>query len=200
MILGAAVAVGAALTAIRERLSPRIPPLRGALGGGLVIVAAAAIAVVSSRPFAPMSSSAQRNIAGEGALDVRVARLLPTIRSGMPAPNPPPATAPGALGSADPALLTVFVPRHRLPRSAVDLGLPLTSIAVLNSKGVDLAGGYPRVGSIVYIDGRIDPTSIIEATAPLRVEVPTTVGGVRIVPLKVDVAAQIWIVLVTAAP
>jgi hypothetical protein len=48
----------------------------------------------------------------------------------------------------------------------------------------------------VYRDGRIDPGSMTDATAALRVDTPTAVGSVRIVPIHVDASEKIWIVLV----
>jgi hypothetical protein len=200
MILGSAVAVGFALSVAQHGLAARIARLDGAPGQLLVMLVASALAVIASRPFTPLSASARGTVALEGALDARATRALATLQSTMPPRKVPLAADPGPLGSADPEFLTVLVPRHRLPRSAVDLDLPLTSIAVLRSKDVDLASGYPRANSIVYLDGKIDPGSIVDETAPLRVSVPTRVDGVTIVPVEVNAAEQIWIVLVTAAP
>ena len=106
---------------------------------------------------------------------------------------------PGPLGSPDPATVALFVSRFRLPRMAVDLNLPLTAIAAFVPALVDPARGYPPAGSVVYMDGTVDPASIGPATAVLRVTTATTIGGVRIVPLRADPAAGIWIVLVEAA-
>jgi len=200
IILGAAVAVGTLLPWARDRLVPRVPQLAGPAGGILVVVASIALAVASSRPFSPLSAGARQTIALEGQLDVRVGSLLPTIVSSLPA-NPVSTTQPpGPMGSPDPGSIALFIPRHRLPRMAVDLDLPLTAVAVLVPARVDLAHGYPPVGSVVYMDGKIDPGSVGSGTAVLRVTAPTTVGGVRIVPVKTDPAAGIWIVRVEPAP
>jgi hypothetical protein len=200
IILGAAVAVGSVLPLVRDRLVRRVPRLAGPIGGVLVFACAIALAVVSSRPFSPLSAGARQTIALEGQLDVRVASLLPIIVSNLPA-NPIPATQPpGPMGSPDPASISLLIPRHRLPRMAVDLDMRLTAIAVLVPARVDLAHGYPPVGSVVYMDGKIDPGSVGSGTAALRVTVPTTVGGVRIVPVKTDPTAGIWIVRVEPAP
>jgi hypothetical protein len=103
------------------------------------------------------------------------------------------------MGSPDPGTISLFIPRHRLPRMAVDLDLPLTAVAVLVPARVDPAQGYPPVGSVVYMDAKIDPGSVGSGTAVLRVTVPTTIGGVRIVPVKTDPGAGIWIVRVEPA-
>lgn len=200
-ILAAAIGVGALLSLARRRLEPRFPQLAGRGSSALVVASAIALAVVSSQPFAPLDGRAQRNIAGQSELDRRVASLLSSIEAALPA-NPGGTTdpAPGPMGSPDPASVVLFIPRHRLPRMAVDLDLPLTSIAVLRPAQIDLARGYPPVGSVVYMDGKVDPGSIAGGTAVLRVTVATTVGGVRIVPVMTDPTAGIWIVRLEPAP
>jgi hypothetical protein len=199
-ILGAAIGVGVLLSKARSRLVSRVPRLAGPMGSTLVVAAAIALAVASSPEFSPLSARARQRIAAEGQLDGRVASLLPILEASLPA-NPVRTThAPGPMGSPDPATVTLFIPRHRLPRMAVDLDLPLTSIAVLVPASVDLARGYPPVGSVVYMDGTIDPASIGSSTAVLRVTTATTVDGVRIVPVKTDPTEGIWIVRVESAP
>jgi hypothetical protein len=198
LVLGSAVTVGAAATAVGAWLDRRMPRLGGSPRAALALVAAALLAIMLPRPFTPLSPGGRSTIALEGALDERASAALAVVRASMPAPLPAP-SPPGPLGAADPALVTVYVPRHRLARSAVDLGLDLTSVTILDVKRIDLAAGYPRAGSIVYLDGRIDPGSMTDATAVLRVDAPTTVGGVRIVPVRVDPAEKLWIVLVIAS-
>ena len=194
MILGSAVAVGSGASVVRRRLAERQPRRTGA-SGFLLVVVAAALAFALDRPFVPLSAAGRSTVALEGQLDVRAAAALAALRSSMPAPIPA-TSPPDALSDGDPSLVTVYVPRHRISRAAVDLGLPLTSIQTLDVKRVNLAAGYPRPGSIVYLDGLIDPGSMTDSTVPLRVNTPTTVGAVRIVPVQVDAAAKLWIVLV----
>jgi hypothetical protein len=198
-ILGAATGVGILLTLARGRLESSIPQLAGPVGSALVVVAAIALAVVSSGPFSPLNARARQQIALEAELDDRVALLLPIIATNVKT-NPGRSTPPGPLGSPDPATVALFIPRHRLPRMAVDLDLPLTSIAVLVPTLVDLARGYPPVDSVVYMDGKVDPASIGSSTAVLRVTTATTVGTVRIIPLETDPTAGIWIIRLEAAP
>jgi hypothetical protein len=198
-ILGAAIGVGILLDLVRRRLESRIPQLAGPAGSAMVVMAAIVLAVVSSGPFAPLEARARQQIALQAELDRRVALLLPTIQANVKVPG---RSAPelGALGSPDPATVALFVPRFRLPRMAVDLDLPLTSIAAFIPALVDPAHGYPPVDSVVYMDGQVDPASVGPTTAALRVTTPTTVGGVRIVPLMTDPTAEIWVVRLEAAP
>jgi hypothetical protein len=199
-ILGAAIGVGILLALARGRLEPSVRKVAGPVGSALVVVVAIALAVVSSGPFSPLDARARRSIALEAKLDGRVALLLPIIASNVNLKPGRSAFPPGPQGSPDPAAVALFVPRHRLPRMAVDLDLPLTSIAVLVPTLVDLARGYPSIDSVVYMDGVVDPASIGTPTAVLRVTTATTVGRVRIVPLKTDPAAGIWIVRLEAVP
>jgi len=97
-------------------------------------------------------------------------------------------------------MVLAFVPRLEVPRLAVDLNLPLTEIAGLVPTQVDLARGYPPVGSVVYLDGRVDPATVDPETAVLRVSEPVVVGAVRIVPVEADAAERLWIVKIEAAP
>ncbi len=198
--LGAAIFVGTLITQLRDRCTPRLPQLAGPLGTLIAVTAAAAIAIGSTRPFAPLSVGARTTIASEGHLDARAARLVPVLRANLPDLRPAPAQDPGPLGAPDPRAISLFVPRQRLSRTAVDLGLPLTAIATLNVTQVNLAKGYPPVGSLVYLDAKFDPASLGAAAAPFRVDVPTVVDGVRIVPIQVDATAGYWIVRITAGP
>lgn len=200
IILAAAVAVGSLLDLGRPRLAARVPRLTGGIGRMVVVAAAVVLAVASSQPFTPLNDRARRLVATQGVLDRRVAALLPVIETNVALIPPRATSVPGPMGSPDPAGVRLFIPRHRLPRMAVDLDLPLTTIAVLVPAEVDLAAGYPPIDSIVYMDGRVDPASVGPGTAVMRVTTATTVGGVRIVPLETDPAAGIWIVRLEAAP
>jgi hypothetical protein len=104
------------------------------------------------------------------------------------------------MGAVDPSGVRLFVPAHRLLRLALDLGLPLTEIAGIDPKQVDLARGYPPVGSVVYLDGFVEPASAGDPTLPLRVTVPTVAGGVLVVPIVANVAAREWIVRIDPVP
>ncbi|HEX7473871.1 MAG TPA: hypothetical protein VF323_12370, partial [Candidatus Limnocylindrales bacterium] len=138
------------------------------------------------------------------ALEARIATRLVSLEGvldhALSADRTGPATDPGPMGPADLAGIRLFVPAHRLIRLALDLGLPLTRIAGLDPVHVDLAGGYPAVGSIVYIDGSVEAGSVGPGTVQLQVKVPTTIGHVVIVPIKSDPATRLWIVRIDKAP
>jgi hypothetical protein len=200
IVLAAGVAVASGLAWAQQRLARRDPRVSGPAGGAVVVLVAALLGVVMSMPFAPLSAGARGTIALEGRLDARVAALLPRITAALPARASVPVPPVGPMGSPDPAAVALFIPRHRLPRMAVDLALPLTQIAVIDPSRIDLAKGYPPVDSVVYLDGLIDPGSVGPLTAVLRVSGPTTVGDVEIVPMLADPANRLWIVAVKRAP
>jgi hypothetical protein len=194
LILGSAVTVGTAVTMAKRWVRERAGRVAMPIATGALVVVAVWPGVALARPHAWLDPSARREIMLEGQLDARAAGAMTVIRSALGDAPAAAIPAPGALGAVDPRSVKVFVPRHRLPRAAVDLGLPLTTIAVLDASRVDLAAGDPPVGSIVYLDTVIDPTAKGESAAPLRVTAPTPVGNVQVVPLQVDPAAGIWIV------
>jgi hypothetical protein len=199
-IVAAGIGVGGAVAWARERLAVRVPRFRGSVGVAIVVVASAVLAVASSRPFTPLNASARSGAGLEGRLDARAAALEPAIKSALPARAALTVSAVGPMGSPDPASVVLFIPRHRLPRTAVDLDLPLTRIAVLVPAQVDLAAGYPPVDSVVYLDGLIDASSVGPETAVLRVSSPTTVGTVEVVPILVDPLNRLWVVAIRRAP
>jgi len=104
------------------------------------------------------------------------------------------------MGAADATRIRLFVPAHRVPRLALDLGLALTQIGKLEPLRVDLARGYQPVGSVVYIDGRVEAASIGGGTTALQVSAPTEVGGVVVVPIISDPIGRSWVVRIDPAP
>ena len=85
-------------------------------------------------------------------------------------------------------------------RLAVLLHVPMSRIRWIDPGRVDLSEGYPAVGSLLYFDGVLSPGSVTEQTAALRPSVPTVVGNVRVIPIVVDEARQVWIERIEAAP
>ena len=200
VIVAAGIAVGTGLAWGQARFAARDRRAGGARGRALVVVAAGLIAIVASNPFTPLNAGARSGLGGQARLDGRVASLLPTIKAALPQRATVPVRAAGPMGSPDPASVVLFIPRHRLPRMAVDLDLLLTSVAVLDPTRVNLAAGYPPVDSVVYMDGLIDSGSVGKPTEVLRVSSPTTVGAIEIVPILVEPANRIWIVAIRQAP
>jgi hypothetical protein len=161
---------------------------------------AVALAVLLSTPFSLTSSSARQEIAHEASLAVQIVTVVPILDGALPRGRPGSSIGPGPMGSPDPAAVLAFVPRLEVPRLAVDLDLPLSRIAGLVPARVDLARGYPPVGSVVYLDGSVDPATVGPETAVLRVSVSEVVGAVRLVPVEADTAKGLWIVKIEAAP
>lgn len=212
IVVAAGVAVGAGLDAIVRWLgSPdRTGGLVGRVGGrrvgagrpgvALLTIVAVLVSLAAVNTSAFRSAGARNSIGLESRLDARVTALLPVIRAGLPARAAIDTPARGSMGSPDDAAVVLSIPAHLLPRMAVDLGLPLTRIAVIGGGRVDLAAGYPAIDSVVYLDGLIDPASVGPGTASLRVSVATVVGAVQIVPIHVDPAERVWIVAIRPAP
>ena len=94
----------------------------------------------------------------------------------------------------------LLAPRYQVNRLAVILQFPVSRAMWLDPARVDLAGGYPAIGSLLYFDGVLYPTIVTEQTAVLRPTVPTVVGNVRVVPIFVDEARQVWIERIEATP
>jgi hypothetical protein len=199
-VVGAGIAVGAGLAWARTQLAIRNDRAAGSAGRAVVVVAAVVLAVVSSNPFTPLNASARSNLGGQGRLDARVTALLPTLRAALPQRATVPVPAVGPIGSPDPVSVVLFIPRHRLPRMAVDLDLLLTSVAVLEPTRINLAAGYPPVDSVVYMDGLVDAASVGKPTEVLRVSSPTTIGAIELDPILADPARRIWIVAIKRAP
>jgi len=200
IVLAAAVGVGLVLAAGRGRLATARPRASGPLAVGVACVVAVALAVVMARPFTPLSRSARTSTALESRIALRLEAVEPVLDGLLPADRSGPAVNPGPMGAPDPALGYLFVPAHHSLRLSIDLRLPLTRLLGLEPAHVDLAGGYPPVGSVVYLDGIIEPATVSAATTPLQVSVPTVVGGVRVVPIVSDPAAKTWIVRIEPAP
>ena len=95
--------------------------------------------------------------------------------------------------------IRVFGPRYEVHRLAAILNVPMSQFRWIDPRHVDLAGGYPAVGSLLYFDGVLAPSTLTPQTAALRPSTPTVVGNVRIVPLYVDEARRIWVERIESA-
>jgi hypothetical protein len=200
VILAAAVGVGALLAWARSALERRLPVGYRVVPTVAGLVIAVVAAILLSHPFAPLSDGGRRTAGHEADIALRVQATAPSLELAMatiPARDP---SGPGPYTRPSPTDVVVFAPRYQVNRLAATLGVPMSRIRWLEPSKVDLAGGYPAVGSIVYTDGVLDPGSVTDETAIFRSTAPTTVGGVRIVPLLADAARQIWIVRVDRLP
>lgn len=200
VILAAAIGVGTVLAWARREAGRRLPTryrVAPAVAGLVVSVLAAAIL---SRPFAPLSDRGRHAIGLQADFALRVDEIVPSLALAVASIPTPDRSGPGPYAAPAPVDIVVFVPHYQVYRLAVMLDVPESRIRWLDVSKVDVAAGYPAVGSIVYTDGVLDPSSVTDGTAILRSTAPTTVGGVRIVPLLVDPARQVWIVRVERAP
>lgn len=207
-VVAAAVAVGAAIDRGRRRLreraervpaaaraGPRVAAARRALlGPTAAIVAAGLVAIALSRPFAPLSAAARRSVGLEATIATRLSLARPVIAAAIPDGGWPRLPEVGPMGAADPRQIRLDVPAHRVVRLSIDLGVPLTRIAATTTATVDLANGRPAPGTIVYLDRVASRMDGDPSTAALRVAAPTTIGGIRVVPLLVDADGGLWVV------
>lgn len=200
VILAAAVGVGAMLAAARRSTEVRVP--RMVLGGVPAIGAALAVllAVVLSVPFAPTSAAARGSIGVAPSIALRLDSVVPILERALLTIPSRDVLAPGPYAFPQPGNINVFVPLAQANRLAVILHVPVSRLGWLEPDKVDLAAGYPSIGSLVYIDRALDAKTVTDKTAVLRPTVPTIVGDVRVVPIFTDPAAGIWIERIEAAP
>lgn len=200
IVLGASVLVGLLLEIATGRFAARFPRVAGRPAIAIAVLVAIGLAVGLVQPFAPLDPRSRASIALEADIASRLTSIEPVLARARP-PDPPGLTpVPGSQGDVDTARIRLFVPAHRMARLALDLGLSLTQIGGLDPPSVDLARGYPPVGSVVYIDGFVEPGSIGGGTHSLQVSVPTQVGRVIVVPIISDPAGRKWVVRIDPAP
>ena len=186
VLFAAAVGFGRSADAV-ARWAGRSVPGRSAVARGTVFAAFASIAVGGAAfgragPFDP-------GIVG-GIGDLRVvnengARIAAHVRAAGAQPSP----------LAGPRLL---VPIPILPRTAVDLDLPLTDVGGLSLSALDPAASPLRHGQVVAHDLRGDVPR--GAYAVLETDAPVRIGDVTLEPRLIDGAAGLWVFAVTDAP
>src|SRR5439155_4791293 len=137
IILGASIGIGVGLRWLRVPLGKWTPQVRSDAALALSGAAAIVLAIVLSRPFAPLSPSARRSIALESTIAARLVSVEPVLSTLLGTESGSTPTAPGPMGLADAASVRLFVPAHRAGRLAIDLGLPLTQIAAIDPARVD---------------------------------------------------------------
>ena len=186
VLFAAAVGFGRSADAVARLAVRRVPGrpavARGAVLAAVVSVAVGGAAIGRAGPFDPGIV--------DGIGDLRVvnengARIAAHVRAADALPPP----------VAGPRLL---VPIPILPRTAVDLDLPLTDIGGLSVRALDLAGASFRTGQFVAHDLRGDVPR--GAYALLETDVPVRIGDVILEPRLIDGAAGLWVFAVTDAP
>jgi hypothetical protein len=150
--------------------------------GSLVITGLLAGALFAS-PFAPLSNEV-----------VGIARGNLTLHANAIAAETVIASADSFASGPGPVLL---VPALLRPQMAVDLHLPVSAVAGLSAAALNPSGAGIRAGQILYHDRRGDPVD--PAFAVLESNAPTTVGGLRIVPIASDSRLGWWVVRVESA-
>ncbi|HET9344248.1 MAG TPA: hypothetical protein VFO05_00995 [Candidatus Limnocylindrales bacterium] len=106
----------------------------------------------------------------------------------------PIAEALAAAPAVEPGQPRVLIPAGINIRLALDLGLPLGDLRTTDPAEIDVAGGYPHRGSVVF------HSRVAEAEDPawgnLEIDAPRTVGDVELVPVASNPEAGYWVVAV----
>jgi hypothetical protein len=158
------------------------------------VVIAAALALALSPTVAPLDRSVITQIRTERAVIADFAAARPALAEALdqvPGVRARPDRAEALNPIAD-GPLVVLVPARLLPQAAVDLRLPLTRIARTDPSRLAADGSYPVAGQLVYHDTDLDTPAT--EFAFLEVDQPTTLGPIRIVPLRVDDARRSWVI------
>jgi hypothetical protein len=191
----------------------RVPDLAALLGGrlralgerpardrptawiGVVSLAVAAIAIVCSPTIGPLDRSARATIASARHLARTADLSLSEIRAALADPAMSGSAFGGSPSGAQASAYQVVVPVWVRPRVAVDLDRSLDQVGSYPDP-LTWAGSAPKTGQMILID--VDPSAPSKATAEFRLSVPTTVAGVRMVPLLSDPAHGAWLLQVAA--
>jgi hypothetical protein len=200
IVLAASVGVGFVVMEARDRVAIRLPATGRSASLAVACAVGIVVAIVLSRPFVPLNAGARQSVGLEARIATRLAAAEVVIDRALPSHLADVAIDPGPTGQADPAGFRLLVPAHRTTRLAIDLGLPMTRVGGVGFASIDLAHGRPSVGSIVYLDKQVEAGSVGPETIPLQVTQPTTIGGVRVVPIVADPGAGMWIVRIDPAP
>ncbi len=96
--------------------------------------------------------------------------------------------------NARPPRPALLVPVLLVPRLAIDHALPLSQIAGSSGAALSTDGSYPAPGQTIYHDPR-DDLPAADYTF-LEVQMPTTVGRLRLVPLLSDPIHRSWLISV----
>jgi hypothetical protein len=172
----------------RGRVAQRaaIPSIVAALVGSI-----AALAVI--RPFGPLDKATRHTISVNNLvhhdLD-RATRAIGVALSNVPGVRAWPTNGSPTGPTGDRAVL--LAPVLTVPQLAVDLQLPLSSIAGTVGPSIRSDGRYPRAGQIVFHD--VDRDLPRSAFRIFEVDKATVTGSITIRPLLVDEAHRFWLV------
>ncbi len=174
-----------------ERLGPAA---RGALRIGLAIF----VAMAASQTVGPIDRTLAEQIRADRLTVGNLEAALPSLTGALdaiPGARDRPALAePTATRGARSAI--VLVPARVFPMAAVELGMPIDRIVRSEPARIQPDGTWPTVGQLVEHDGTIDTPA--DGLTFLEVDRPTTVDGIRIVPLLADPGRRLWVLSIEA--
>ena len=144
-------------------------------------IAVVGLAAAGAGPFEPRLSA---DIADRRALNENEARVVRTL-------SRPADVGPGSA-------VGWVVPTAVRPRFAVDLGLPLTSVAGLSVVWLDPQATPLKAGQLVYHDTHGDlprgAYTVLEAGGPVEID------GVTLSPVLLDPGRGLWLYVATGGP
>jgi hypothetical protein len=196
VVVAAAIGVGAIVAGLRPRLAARH------VGGrrlAVVAVGLAVVAAVAAQPHpAPLSSATLDSAAAERTLNRDADQSLPALRAALNriagSRQDPPAGVDWHTGTAPPPVL--LGPAQLRPRLAVDLAMPLSNVAGLQSTTVVPGPNFLGCASLILHDRVGD--SPLDGYTILEIDAPVTIGGdVLLTPLIAQPAAGYWLIEVT---
>jgi hypothetical protein len=173
-----------------EALVRRTVRRRGLLAAGVLVGAVTALAVV--RPFGPLDRSTRSSITVNATVHRDIALVVPDLRrvlAGVPGIRawPTDGSPTKAIGSR----AVLLAPVLTVPQLAVELQLPLSSIAGTAGASITTDGTYPRPGQVVF--HQVDRDTPAAPFRLFEVARPTTVGRITLDPLLVDPAHRFWL-------
>ena len=181
-----AAGVGIASIAVRagdwqtlRRASERVR----VLGASILPVGAAALAAVVLSGFYWQQNPALRTTVHDSlrlALDTDQVEPYLSVAA---ASNAPAAGKP-----------SILVPVPVQPRVAVDLGRSLLEVGPISASRIDIPGGNPSAGQVLFHDRASDGTD--PRWADFETTISRTVGPITLVPVYVDAARGIWVIAV----
>ena len=144
------------------------------------------------RPFGPLDRSTRSSITVNATVHRDIALVVPDLRrvlAGVPGIRawPTDGSPTKAIGSR----AVLLAPVLTVPQLAVELQLPLSSIAGTAGASITTDGTYPRPGQVVF--HQVDRDTPAAPFRLFEVARPTTVGRITLDPLLVDPAHRFWL-------
>jgi hypothetical protein len=196
-----AAAVGAqALAAIAIAAARGAAGTRSRFGLAAVVgwvLVGVTIAVVIVRPYGPIAQHTRATVNESIALQVDAALALPTIRTEIAGDRPAWVLTDVERPNQGPPP-RIWVPSLLVPRSAVDLSLPVWSVGSGSPIAGNPSGLTVTTNTIVFID-RDHGGDVPQDDAPFEIDQAVTVGHTTITPLLSLPERGIWVVMLSPA-